>query len=360
MSETEASPAQDETQPKVEVDFSRGLGGFLRRAGIALAFTSYQSGRLYLVGHAEDGKLAMHEAHYPQAMGVVGDANRIYLGTLTQLVRLENVLAPGQLANAKHDRLYVPRNLQTFGNVDFHELGIRDSGAVVVVNTRFSCLCEPSLTHSFKPIWKPAFISRLAPEDRCHLNGLAMVDGRPKFVTAVSRSDTVDGWRDRRGDGGIVIDIESDEIICEGLSMPHSPRWHRGELWLLNSGTGELGRVNFERRKFEPLAFLPGFLRGLALVGDYAIVGLSKPRHGRFEGLELDHRLVEKDTEAWCGLQVVSLETGNVVEWMRLGGPMTELFAVTALPGVANPITIGLQTKEIEELITWESPTWDE
>lgn len=342
----------------VLVDFSPGLADFLRRVGISLAFTSYQSGRLYLVGHTAEGRLAMHEAPYPQAMGVVGDGNRIYLGTLTQLVRLENALAPGVIANGKHDRLYVPRNQQTFGNVDFHELGIRDGGAVVVVNTRFSCLCEPSLTHSFRPIWKPDFITELAPEDRCHLNGLAMVDGQARFVTAVAHCDDAEGWRKHRRDGGIVIDITNDRVVCSGLSMPHSPRWQDGELWVLNSGSGEIGRIDLESGCFRPLAFLPGFLRGLALVDGHAIVGLSKPRHGHFEGLELDDRLARKGLDAVCGLHVVSLKSGETVEWLRLDGAMSELFAVTALPGVANPITIGLQSKEIEDFITWEPPAW--
>lgn len=145
------------------------------------------------MGHGPEGKLALHEAVYPKAMGVTGDANRIYLGTLTQVVRMENVLAPDQLANRVHDRVYVPRNMQTTGNIDIHELGIRKNGRILFVNTRHSCLCEPSVTHSFKPVWKPDFISKLAPEDRCHLNGLAMVDGHPKYVSAVCRSDVMDG-----------------------------------------------------------------------------------------------------------------------------------------------------------------------
>ncbi len=349
----------DNDTPKVGIDFSAGFAAFLKAANTSFAFTSYQSGRLYLAGHSPDGKLALHEAFYPQAMGVVGDANRIYLGTLTQLVRLENVLSPGQMANERHDRLFVPRNMQTFGNIDFHELGIRDGGGVVVVNTRYSCLCEPSLTHSFRPIWKPDFISGLAPEDRCHLNGLAMVDGRPKYVTAVGRSDTAAGWRAMRQDGGLVIDVESDRIVADGLSMPHSPRWYRGDLWVLNSGTGELGRIDRSSGDFRPLAFLPGFLRGLAFIGDYAVVGLSKPRNGRFEGLPLDQALADRGAEAWCGIQVISLETGEVAEWLRFDGAISEMFSIAALPGVANPITIGPQSKEIAELVTWERPAWE-
>lgn len=343
--------------PRVEdlgVNFSAGLSSFLKAQNISLAFTSYQTGRLHLVGHGMDGKLALHLAVYPQAMGVTGDQHRIYLGTLTQLVRLENVLAPGQIANGTHDKLYVPRNMQTLGNIDFHEVGVRDNGAVVFVNTRYSCLCEPSLTHSFKPIWQPDFITRLAPEDRCHLNGLAMRDGRPKYVTAACRSDLANGWRERRHDGGVLIDIENDTVIAEGLSMPHSPRWHDGKLWLLNSGTGELGWVDLDTESFHPLVFCPGFPRGLSFHGDFAFVGLSKPRNGRFEGLSLDDRLKQIDADAWCGVQVISLSSGAVVQWLRFESEITELFDVCVLPGVRNPLTLGPESLEIQDFITIE------
>ena len=340
---------------KTNINFSGGLPGFLKSQDISLAFTSYQTGRLYLAGHSDEGKLALHEATYPQAMGVAGDGQRIYLGTLLQLVRLENVLAPGQRANKVHDKVFVPRNMQTFGNIDFHEVGVRENGVVVVVNTKYSCLCEPSLTHSFKPIWKPPFISKLAPEDRCHLNGLAMKDGAPKYVTAICKSDVVDGWRDRRHEGGLIIDVETDEIVIEGLSMPHSPRWHDGKLWVLNSGTGELGWIE-EGGAFRPLAFCPGFLRGLTFFGGYAAVGLSKPRHGRFEGLALDEKIREKDADPWCGIQIISLATGDVVQWLRFDGAIAELFDICALPGVQNAITLGPNSPEIRDFVTFEMP----
>ena len=140
-------------------------------------------------------------------------------------------------------------------------------------------------------------LAALAAEDRCHLNGLAMEDGVPRYVTAVSKSNTVDGWRDRRSDGGIVVDVRSGEIVIGGLSMPHSPRLHRGKLWVLNSGTGEIGWIergsSAEGATFHVLAFCPGFVRGLAFHGKHAFVGLSKPRYDRFEGLALDRKLAE-------------------------------------------------------------------
>jgi len=346
---------KDLTQFKVERSCSRSLAGWLAQNRLSLAITSYQSGRIYLVGSDAKGRVSFFERIFERAMGVIGNAQRIYLGGLYQLWRFENVLRSNEVIHGQYDKCYVPRNAQTIGDVDIHELGIRKNGRVVFVNTKYSCLAELDPTHSFKAIWKPTFISKLAPEDRCHLNGLAMVDGEPKYVTAVCKSDTVDGWRERRSDGGIVIDVSTDEIVCEGLSMPHSPRWHDGKLWLLNAGTGYLGWVDFEKKAFVPHAFVPGFARGLSIIGNVAAVGLSKPRNQRFEGLQLDEELKKRDSEPWCGVQIISLTNGDVLNWIRLDGDITEIFDISFLPNVKNPMMIGLRTAEIRDLITFES-----
>lgn len=348
-------PARDITKLKVEKSCSRGLAGWLAQHRLSLAITSYQTGRIYLVGSDQQGRVSFFERIFERAMGVVGNAQRIYLGGLYQLWRFENVLRPNEIIHGQFDKCYVPRNAQTIGDLDIHELGIRKDGRVVFVNTKYSCLAELSPTHSFKAIWKPKFISKLAPEDRCHLNGLAMVDGEPKYVTAVCRSDSVDGWRERRRDGGVVIDVQTDEIVCEGLSMPHSPRWHNGRLWLLNAGTGQLGWVDFEKKAFVPHAFVPGFARGLSIIGNVAAVGLSKPRNQRFEGLQLDEELKQRDAEPWCGVQIISLVNGDVLNWIRFDGDMGEIFDISFLPNVKHPMMIGLRTAEIRDLITFES-----
>jgi uncharacterized protein (TIGR03032 family) len=339
----------------VQKSCSRGLAGFLAANKLSLAITSYQTGRLYLVGSDPQGRVSFYERVFERAMGVVGNAQRLYLGGLFQLWRFENVLKPNEVIHQHFDKCYVPRNAQTIGDLDIHELGIRNDGRVVFVNTKYSCLAELSRTHSFKATWKPKFISRLAPEDRCHLNGLAMVDGEPRYVTAACRSDSVDGWRERRRDGGVVIDVTTDEIVCEGLSMPHSPRWANGKLWVLNAGTGHLGWVDFEKKCFVPHVFCPGFLRGLSIHGNVAVVGLSKPRNQRFEGLALDEELRKRDAEPWCGVQLVSLANGDVLHWIRFDGDVNELFDVACLPNVRNPMMIGLRTPEIREFITFEN-----
>jgi uncharacterized protein (TIGR03032 family) len=216
----------------------------------------------------------------------------------------------------------------------------------------FGCLACPSETHSFVPLWRPPFVSRLAAEDRCHLNGLAMKGGRPKYVTAVSQSDVADGWREHREGGGCVVDVESNEVVATGLSMPHSPRWYRDQLWLLNSGTGFLGTLDPQSGEFTEVAFCPGYLRGLSFHGNYAVVALSRMRQNRtFTGLPLDENLASRHAEPRCGLQVIDLTTGDTVHWLRIEGIVEELYDVVTLPGVRRPQALGFKTDEIRRVL---------
>jgi uncharacterized protein (TIGR03032 family) len=177
-------------------------------------------------------------------------------------------------------------------------------------------------------------------------------DGRPRFVTAVSTSDVADGWRDRRRDGGCVLEVPGGRVVASGLSMPHSPRVYRGRLWLLNSGAGTLGSVDPTSGTFVPLTFCPGYLRGLAFAGDYAVVGLSRPRHDKtFGGLALEEELARRDAEPRCGLQVIDLRTGDTAHWVRVEGMVTELYDVAVLPGVTRPMALGFKTEEIQRTI---------
>tara|TARA_R110000824_G_scaffold118960_14_gene272192 strand:- start:325394 stop:326410 length:1017 start_codon:yes stop_codon:yes gene_type:complete len=323
---------------------------------VSFGLTSYQSGRLYLVGHKSNGSVSFHERHFVRAMGVAASPQRLYLANHFQIWRMENILGPNQSVDG-FDRNYVPRTAQTTGDLDVHELGIDKNGQVIFVNTKYSCLAVPSATHSFKPIWKPHFISRLAPEDRCHLNGLAMHEGEAKYVTAVCKSDVVTGWRDRRASGGSIMDVASNEFVTQNLSMPHSPRVHNGKLWVLDSGRGNLCTVNENDGSLEVVAFLPGFMRGLSFHGHFAFVGLSLPRDGNFSGLELDDAMAKRDAEPWCGVQIIDTRTGDVVQWMRFDGDIRELFDVFTLPGVQCPMATGLMEPNIQSQITIEN--WD-
>jgi uncharacterized protein (TIGR03032 family) len=338
--------------PPLEIRASRHFLSWLAEAGLSLAFTTYQTNRLFLVGLKSDTRLSVFERHFDRPMGLCATPERLWMSTRWQLWRLDDALPPGE-RHQGFDRLYVPRQAHTTGDLDVHDIAVAADGRVIFVNTAYSCLAMPSERYSFAPLWQPPFVSRLAPEDRCHLNGLALANGRPAFVTAVSRSDVAAGWRERRHEGGCLIDVASGEIVLGDLSMPHSPRLHGDRLWLLNSGTGELGWADCERGRFEPVAFCPGFLRGLAFAGDFAVVGLSKPRQDRtFTGLALDASLREKDAEARCGLWVIDTKSGVVAHWLELEGVVAELYDVQVLPGVRRPTALGFKSDEIRRLIT--------
>jgi uncharacterized protein (TIGR03032 family) len=353
-----AQPAAPTPKEPVKYSASPGLAQFLKTQGLSFAFSSYQSGRFYLVGQNPKGGIMINERFFQKAMGIsVITKNTVVLATLAQIHRFENTLAPDQKINHTYDACYVPRVSYTTGALDAHDVGMDIDGRLIFVTTRFNCLATTSQSRSFKPIWKPPFISAMVEEDRCHLNGLAMDKGRPAYVTAVSRSDTIDGWRDRRADGGVVMEVPSGRVVCEGLSMPHSPRVYNGRLYVLNSGTGELGWVDTKadpKQAFKPIAFCPGFVRGLSFHGKFAFVGLSRPRYERFEGLALDARLKAADSEPWTGVQVIDLDTGRVVQWLRLDGPVAELYDTATIPGVRTPMSIGFQTGDIVNLITHE------
>ncbi len=336
-----------ETEPSFDLFSSRQFPSWLVEQDCSLAFTTYQSGKLFFVGTNPAGELSVFERTFDRPMGLYADGDQIWLSTLYTLFRFSNSLSPGQMVDG-FDRQYIPQVGYYTGDIDVHDLHVDADGRPVFINTLFGCIATTDQFHSFRPLWRPGFLSDLAPEDRCHLNGLAMRDGRPAWVTAVSESDMVDGWREHRADGGVVIDVASGQVVCRGLSMPHSPRWYRGELWLANSGAGELGTVNLESGEFQPKLFLPGYLRGLSFVGKWAVVGLSKPRHNRtFTGLPLDDRLNEKDIEARCGLYVVNIETGHIEHWLHISGVVSELYDVVVVPGVRRASFIGFRNDQI-------------
>lgn len=351
-----ADAAPEKTETKLELSCSPGIVSWLIRNKCSLACTSYKTGKLFLIGVMKTGALSFHQRNFDQAMGLWTDptSQSIYLGTLFQIWRFENILRKGEIANHNHDRCYVPRQSFLTGNVWAHDLTVDADGRIVFVNTAYSCLAVTDPVHSFRPLWKPPFISELAKEDRCHLNGLCMDAGHPRYVTAVSRSNVQAGWRENRGDGGLIVDVANDTILTEGLSMPHSPRLYREDLYALDAGRGNLCRIDRVTGALEPIAFCPGFLRGLAFHNNNAIVGLSLPRDMSFAGLELDAALKSRDAEPWCGLQIISLQSGETVEWLRIKGEVDELYDVAVLPKVRCPMALDFFEDGIQQTITFE------
>jgi len=339
---------------KLEINATRHFTTWMAEQKASLMFTTYQTGKLFSLGLQADGRLSVFERTLARCMGLYAteDAQTVYLSTLYQIWRYERATEAGQ-AYAGYDGLYIPQSSSVTGDLDVHDIVLNKKNELIFVNTLFSCLAKASDKHSFIPFWKPPFISKLAAEDRCHLNGLAMRSGKPKYVTSVSTADVNNGWRDRRWEGGAVMDIEKDEIIAEGLSMPHSPRWYKKKLWVLNSGTGEFGYINIKKGEFNAVAFCPGYLRGMTFINDYAIVGMSQPRDNKtFNDLPLQANLKDKNAEPRCGLQVIDLKSGDVVHSIRIEGIVAELYDVVVLPNVIRPMTLGFKSDEIQHILS--------
>ena len=236
----------------------------------------------------------------------------------------------GQPAStATHDACFLPRTTHWTGDIQIHEMawvGQGNEAELWFVNTRFSCLCRRSSIYCFEPAWRPSFVTSYVPGDCCHLNGLGLREGRPRYVTALGETNEPAGWRENKKDGGILIDLDSGEIVVRGLSMPHSPRWYNDRLWLLESGTGGFGLVDLQSGKYESITSLPGFTRGLTFAGPLAFIGLSQVRESAvFGGVPIAERALEERT---CGVWVVNTESGETVGFVKFEDAVQEIFAV--------------------------------
>ncbi len=229
------------TAPTFRVSSSPGFAPWLATVQVSLAFSTYQAGKLFPIGRRDAEHLSIFERTFDRCLGRWSDSQTIWLASAFQLWRLENVLEAGQTTEDHYDRLFVPRWSYTTGDIDVHDVTLDGQGHPLFVNTRFSCLAVPCDRYNFRPIWQPPFLASLSAEDACHLNGLACDEGQPRFVTMCPATSERGGWREQRHEGGLVMEVNTGEVVVQGLSMPHSPRLYRGQSWLLNSRMGQLG-----------------------------------------------------------------------------------------------------------------------
>lgn len=330
----------------------------LQQLGASLVVTTYQANKLLVVRAAGPG-LSMLVRTFDRPMGLAVDGGRLALGSRNQVWVFRNApdIAPQVEPVGQHDACFVPRSSHVTGDIAIHEMAWatphpqplppegRGDKELWIVNTRFSCLCTLHPDYSFVPRWRPPFVTAFAAEDRCHLNGLAIVEGQAKYVTALGETNTVGGWRANKPQGGCLMEITNGEVISRGLSMPHSPRWHDGRLWLLESGTGQLVLVDLATGRRQKVAEVPGFARGLALWGPYAFIGLSKIRAtSAMDGVPL----AERREQLKCGVAVVDLRSGQVIALLEFQSAVEEIFDVQLLPGLRFPEVIGFQHETIQ------------
>ena len=306
----------------------------LSQMGVSLVVSTYQAGKLILM-RADGNAVNTHFRVFDQPMGVAADREKIAVGTAYDIQELRNVPAVAEKIppTGRHDGCYLPRRKTVTGDIDIHEMAWVDQ-ELWFINTRFSCLCTLDPSYSFVPRWRPPFITGYDLTDRCHLNGLGIRDNRPHYVTALGETDRPNGWRANKASGGILMDITTNDILVRGLSMPHSPRWYRDCLWVLESGRGTLVQVDLATGTLTPVAALPGFTRGLDFWGDLAFIGLSQIRETAvFSGIPLTQTLRERI----CGVWVVNIVSGEIVAFLKFEDAVQEIFAVSVLPGLRFP-----------------------
>lgn len=347
---TESSDKEELPTPAVGYVHTTNLPGLLHQLQSSLFVTTYQAQRLMTFNSVSGEKISMWMRVFPRPTGLALKHEALVLGTKNQIWTFRPVTGvrdqSGELL--PYQVIYSPRESHVTGDIAVHQLGwIEDE--LWFVNTRFSCLCTLDRKHSFIPRWKPPFISNITPEDRCHLNGFCLRDGTLAYATALGKSDTKEGWRSLKASGGVVIDVQRDSILAEGLSMPHSPIWHQGKLWVLESGTGALVTIDERSGEKSEICRFPGFLRGLTFFDRYAIIGTSKIREkDQFGGLPIE----DMYDELKCAIYFYDFVQNQTVAFIEFTKGIEELFDIRLLPGVTTPHIIGFEEDTIDGLIS--------
>jgi len=325
----------------------------------SLVVSSYKTATIYAIGSLKDprdnqNKLSMWVSSFNRPMGLHTSPHRIWISSSGNLWKYDNVgQQPDKENFGDFDASYIPTMAYFSNDIDAHDICVDKHGNPYYCSATFCCICVPSQTHSFRVFWKPPWISKVAPEDRCHLNGLCSRDGEPRYVSCICMGDAKNSWRDNRVGRGVIYDIKENRVVCKNITMPHSPRWAHGKLWILEAGTGWLGTVNLEKGIFEKLLWIPGYLRGLCFVGDkYMVVGSSEDRHeSTFKNLPLGEELKKNGKEAICGFFVVNLRTMKIEHTFQFFSPINELYDVCSVEGITRPKIEQLNNVAYEETV---------
>jgi uncharacterized protein (TIGR03032 family) len=323
--------------------------------GFTVLLGTRSMGDLHVVSPLAPGSLNFHVVKFPLCMGMAVRGNHLAVACKTDIRMYHDLLAHPQISSPDYQRSYSPRSIHFTGDLDTHELDFDQHGHPLFVAARYSCVASISPVHSFRPHWQPRFITRLTPEDCCHLNGMCMENGQLKYVSMFAATSEPQGWRNLPFNSGQVWSATDQEAVCTGLVQPHSPRMYKGELYILNSGAGEIGRIDLATGHYDCIAFVGGYGRGLSFFGDYAIFGISKPRYdGYIPDFPLHERLKSLRAPDRCQMIAVNLKTGHVIQAITFDGAAREFFDTVVIPDCRNGVIMNLDEAQHPQLITCE------
>jgi uncharacterized protein (TIGR03032 family) len=336
--------------------YSPQLPELLQKLNCSLAISTYQAGKVIFISAKDRDHLVQLPRQFSKPMGMALQGNKLALATINEVLVLANNTELARTYPKQpqtYDGLFIPRQTYYTGEADIHDLHWTRKG-LLAVNTRFSCLSYITNEYSFTPAWKPNFISSITAEDRCHLNGLAFENDEPKYVTVLGKTDNPNGWRETKATGGALIDINTNEVVADNLSMPHSPRLYDGKLYVLLSGSGELAQVDVQTKKTTILKQLDGFARGMDRIGDYVFIGLSKLRQTSkaFSDLPIAKRSV------FCGIVVMHLPTNSVAGYLKYENSVEEIYDVKVLQGLMRPGILNTEKPDFRMAISTPEKTF--
>ena len=322
--------------PPYHCSFSPNIPELLNALNISLVLSTYQAGKVIILSPNGDDNLVHLPRNFDNPMGIAIKGDKMAIAQKSQVTELKNnpeMAATYPKKTDTYDGMYLPRSSYYTGQLALHDMYYNNEGDIVAVNTLFSCLSKINNEYSYTPLWKPDFIKDYTPTDSCHLNGMAIDENSDvKYVSALGKTTGSQGWRENKMAGGILIDTQTNNIILENLSMPHSPRIYNNKIYFLNSAQGELCAVDTEKGTHETVCQLGGYARGMDKYGDYLFIGVSKLRH---------HSKVFGDLPiaktSFAGIVVVYLPYGNVVGTIKYETSVEEIYDCKVIEGYTRP-----------------------
>jgi len=347
-------------------EYSRGFIKWFEENNCSVMFTSYKTNRTYIM-NVFNNSLELRSALMARPTGITisEDTKTLAISNMGNIIRYTNSGA-GTFDGNKYDAMFYPVCWHINGDTDVHDLRINKSGQLYYCSSEYNCIAKTSSESTFNIEYTPPWITKTyseilkkevpPAEDRCHLNGLVLDDatGLPRYVTAACNLNYEAAWRDHINKG-VLYDIKENKFITSGLSFPHSPRFYLGKLWVLESGTGYFGYII--DGKFQPKKFIPGFLRGLDFINNYAVVCASSDRHdAAFEHIPLGRILKSQSRDARVGIFIIDLDTYTIKEHFefkkKTNGTLPEMYDVIILPNICRPYINDLSAQSSKVIIS--------
>jgi uncharacterized protein (TIGR03032 family) len=338
--------------------YSPQVPELLSRLNCSIAISTYQAGKLIFISPKDQDSLVQLPRTFNKPMGFsLSESNKLALACRNEVIVFassDELARHYPKSPGKYDALFIPRATYYTGGMDIHDLQFGSNDQLFAVNTLFSCLVKIDDSYNFIPVWKPKHIDKLVSEDRCHLNGMAMQNGKPKYATAFGTGNSFQSWRDTVTTGGVMYDVEADEIIARDLPMPHSPKVFNNELYVLLSAKGELVKINTATGKYDVITKIGGFVRGMSLYKDYLFVGLSKLRKNSSTFAKLDFA----DKADQCGIMIIHLPTGSIAGKITYTSSVDEIYDIHIVPEKTRPNILNTITPDHRSALMMPDATY--